>query len=112
MPNSFCSISMSPAERLDEVATSGFGFLRLRARRQREKGNEPNHLRKFGLHFGANEACVTPTSTPTESAHVADDGIDLPASISRISRCNAGRSSVPPLSRPSSYLSSSASQPS
>jgi hypothetical protein len=36
----------------------------------------------------------------------------LPASISRISRCKAGRSNVPPLYPPSSYLSSSASQPS
>jgi hypothetical protein len=45
---------MSPAERLDEVARLlALGFLRLRARRQAEKANGPNHLREFGLDFGA-----------------------------------------------------------
>ena len=35
---------MSPAERLDEVARLlALGYLRLRARRQAEKANEPNH---------------------------------------------------------------------
>ena len=38
MPNGFRSAPMSPAERLDEVARLlALGFLRLRARRQREK---------------------------------------------------------------------------
>ena len=54
MPNGFRSASMSPAERLDEVARLlALGFLRLRARRQAEKANEPNHLREFGLDFAA-----------------------------------------------------------
>jgi len=54
MPNGFCSVPMSPAERLDEVARLlALGFLRLRARRQREKANDPNHLRQFGLDFAA-----------------------------------------------------------
>ena len=45
---------MTSAERLDEVARLlALGFLRLRARRQREKANDPNHLRNFGLDFGA-----------------------------------------------------------
>jgi hypothetical protein len=44
---------MSLAERLDEVARLlALGFLRLRARRQAGKGNDPNHLREFGLDFG------------------------------------------------------------
>jgi hypothetical protein len=44
---------MSSAERLDEVARLlALGYLRLRTRRQREKDNDPNHLRKFGLDFG------------------------------------------------------------
>jgi hypothetical protein len=43
---------MTPAERLDEVARLlALGFLRLRARRQREKANDPNRLREFGLDF-------------------------------------------------------------
>ena len=54
MPNGFRSVPMSPAERLDEVARLlALGYLRLRARRQRGKANDPNHLRKFGLDFGA-----------------------------------------------------------
>jgi hypothetical protein len=45
---------MSPAERLDEVARLlALGFLRLRARRQAEKTNDPNQLRRFGLDFSA-----------------------------------------------------------
>jgi hypothetical protein len=44
---------MTPDERLDEVARLlALGFLRLRARRQREKANDPNHFREFGLDFG------------------------------------------------------------
>ena len=54
MPNGFRSIPMPPAERLDEVARLlALGFLRLRARRQAEKANDPNHLRGFGLDFSA-----------------------------------------------------------
>ena len=69
MPNSCRSTSMSPAERLDEVARLlALGFLRLRARRQAEKANNPNHLREFDWTSAAKEACVTPTLTPTESA--------------------------------------------
>jgi hypothetical protein len=45
---------MTPAERLDEVARLlALGFLRLRARRQREKANHPNRLRGFRLDFAA-----------------------------------------------------------
>jgi hypothetical protein len=45
---------LSPSERLDEVARLlALGYLRLRARRQRERGNDPNHLRSFGLDFSA-----------------------------------------------------------
>jgi hypothetical protein len=54
MPNVFRSIPMSPAERLDEVARLlALGYLRLRARRQAEKANEPNYLSEFGLDFCA-----------------------------------------------------------
>jgi hypothetical protein len=54
MPNGFCSMPMSPTERLDEVARLlALGYLRLRARRQAENANEPNHLREFGLDFGS-----------------------------------------------------------
>jgi hypothetical protein len=61
MPNGSCSIPMSPAERLDEVARLlALGFLRLRARRQAEKANDPNHLREFGLDFAA-EGSVSDT---------------------------------------------------
>jgi hypothetical protein len=43
---------MTPEERLDEVARLlALGFLRLRVRRQREKANDPNRLRGFGLDF-------------------------------------------------------------
>jgi hypothetical protein len=45
---------MSTTERLDEVARLlALGYLRLRARRNVEKSKEPNHLREFGLDFGA-----------------------------------------------------------
>jgi hypothetical protein len=61
MPNGFCSIPMSPTERLDEVARLlALGFLRLRARHQAEKSKEPNHLREFGLDFCAERSvCET-----------------------------------------------------
>ena len=46
--------SLTPTDRLDEVARLlALGFLRLRARRQAEKANEPNHLSEFRLDFGA-----------------------------------------------------------
>ena len=45
---------ITPAERLDEVVCLlALGFLRLRARRHQEKANDPDHLREFGLDFGA-----------------------------------------------------------
>ena len=45
---------MTPADRLDEVARLlALGYLRLRARRQAEKANGPNHLSEFGLDFAA-----------------------------------------------------------
>ena len=54
---------VTPAERLDEVARLlALGFLRLRARRQAEKPNDPNHLRSFGLDFRA-EGSVCDTDT-------------------------------------------------
>ena len=59
---------MSPAERLDEVARLlALGFLRLRARRQEQKTNDPNHLREFGLDFAAKgSACDTDTHADRE----------------------------------------------
>jgi hypothetical protein len=54
---------MTPADRLDEVARLlALGYLRLRARRQAEKANEPNHLSEFGLDFGT-EGSVMDTDT-------------------------------------------------
>ena len=45
---------MTSAERLDEVARLlALGYLRLRARRQAKKANNPNQLRVFGLDFAA-----------------------------------------------------------
>jgi hypothetical protein len=54
---------MSPTERLDEVARLlALGFLRLRARRQREKANDPNQLSNFELDFrGEGSVCDTDT---------------------------------------------------
>ena len=53
MLNGFSSVPMTPADRLDEVARLlALGFLRLRARRQAAKANQPNHLSGFGLDFG------------------------------------------------------------
>ena len=53
--------SMTPAERLDEVARLlALGFLRLRARRQEQKASDPNHMREFGLDFrGEGSVCDT-----------------------------------------------------
>jgi hypothetical protein len=63
MPNGFRSAPMSPTERLDEVARLlALGYLRLRARRQAEKPNEPNHLSGLGLDFAA-EGSVCDTDT-------------------------------------------------
>jgi hypothetical protein len=60
---------MSPAERLDEVARLlALGFLRLRARRNAEKANEPNHLREFGLDFAA-ERSVSDTDAHAQRTH-------------------------------------------
>ena len=57
---------MSPSDRLDEVARLlALGYLRLRARRQAEKANNPNHLREFGLDF-ASERSVSDTDTDTD----------------------------------------------
>ncbi len=54
MPNGFRSAPLSTTERLDEVARLlALGYLRLRARRQAEKANEPNQLSEFGLDFRA-----------------------------------------------------------
>jgi len=54
---------LSPTDRLDEVAhLLALGYLRLQARRQAEKGNEPNHLSEFGLDFRA-ERSVSDTDT-------------------------------------------------
>ena len=63
MQNGFRSIPMSPAERLGEVARLlALGYLRLRARRAKQKANDPNHLREFGLDFGgAGSVCDTDT---------------------------------------------------
>jgi hypothetical protein len=54
---------MTAEERLGEVARLlALGFLRLRARRQAEKANAPNHLRSSGLDFRA-EGSVCDTDT-------------------------------------------------
>jgi hypothetical protein len=64
--NAFHPNVMSPAERLDEVARLlALGYLRLRARRQAEKANDPNHLREFGLDFTA-EGSVCDTDAHAE----------------------------------------------
>jgi hypothetical protein len=63
MSNPLHPAPISPAERLEEVARLlALGFLRLRARRQAEKANEPNHLREFGLDFRG-EGSVMDTDT-------------------------------------------------
>ncbi|MGH6896505.1 MAG: hypothetical protein ACREJ5_08145 [Geminicoccaceae bacterium] len=68
MPNGFRSAPMSTTERLDEVARLlSLGILRLRARRQAEKANDPNHLRSFGLDFAAKgSVCDTDTHADRE----------------------------------------------
>jgi hypothetical protein len=69
MPNGFRSATMSPTDRLDEVARLlALGYLRLRARRNAEKTNNPNHLREFGLDFAAEgSVCDTDTHADRES---------------------------------------------
>jgi hypothetical protein len=70
MPNGFRSAPMSPAERLDEVARLlALGFLRLRARRQEQKTNDPNHLKGFELDFAAEgSVCDTDAHADRERA--------------------------------------------
>jgi hypothetical protein len=59
---------MTADERLHEVARLlALGYLRLRARRQREKANDPNQLRDFGLDFrGEGRVCETDTYADRE----------------------------------------------
>ena len=59
---------LTPVQRLDEVARLlALGYLRLRARRQAEKANDPNHLREFGLDFaGEGSVCDTDTHADRE----------------------------------------------
>jgi hypothetical protein len=59
---------LTPTERLDEVARLlALGYLRLRARRQAEKANDPNRLRSFGLDFrGEGSVCDTDTHADRE----------------------------------------------
>jgi hypothetical protein len=59
---------MAAGDRLDEVARLlALGYLRLRARRQAEKANEPNQLREFGLDFrGEGSVCDTDTHADRE----------------------------------------------
>jgi hypothetical protein len=61
---------LTASERLDEVARLlALGYLRLRARRQAEKANNPNHLREFGLDFAAEgSVCDTDAHADRESA--------------------------------------------
>ena len=63
MANPLYPNHLSSRERLDEVARLlALGFLRLRARRQAEKANDPNHLRQFGLDFRG-DGSVSDTDT-------------------------------------------------
>ena len=70
MPNGFYSDQMSSTERLDEVTRLlALGYLRLRARRNAEKSNNPNHLRSFGLDFAAERSvCDTDACGDRERA--------------------------------------------
>jgi len=69
VPDALRHHPMSSAERLDEVARLlALGFLRLRARRASEKPNDPNHLRAFGLDFGA-EGSVCDTDAHAQRRH-------------------------------------------
>ncbi len=45
-------VHMTDDERLEEVARIlALGIVRLRARQESKKSNDPNHLREFGLDF-------------------------------------------------------------
>ena len=68
MPNCVHPDLVTPTERLDEVARLlALGYLRLRARRQAEKANDPNQLREFGLDFrGEGSVCDTDTHADRE----------------------------------------------
>ena len=60
---------LTAEERLDEVARLlALGFLRLRARRQAEKANDPKHLRAFGLDFGAEGSVGDTNAHPQRTA--------------------------------------------
>jgi hypothetical protein len=61
---------MTSDERLDEVARLlALGILRLRAGRQEQKTNDPNHLRGFGLDFGGEgSVCDTDVHADRERA--------------------------------------------
>jgi hypothetical protein len=61
---------MTTDEHLSEVARLlALGYLRLRARRQRENANDPNLLREFGLDFvGEGSVCDTDTHADRERA--------------------------------------------
>ena len=61
-------LPQSSRERLDEVARIlALGILRLRARREREKAIDPNHLSRFGLDFEPDQSvCVVETDNDGE----------------------------------------------
>jgi hypothetical protein len=66
MANPLYPNHLSSRERLDEVARLlALGFLRLQARRQAAKANQPNHLSGFGLDFGA-EGSVSDTDADAQ----------------------------------------------
>jgi hypothetical protein len=66
MANPLYPNHLSSRERLDEVARLlALGFLRLQARRQAAKANQPNHLSNFGLDFAA-EGSVCDTDANAE----------------------------------------------
>jgi hypothetical protein len=69
MPNGSYFDQMSSTERLGEVARLlALGILRLRARRQAEKDNDPNHLREFGLDL-ADKGSVCDTDVRAQRRH-------------------------------------------
>ena len=61
---------MTSNDRLNEVARLlALGFLRLRARRQAERANDPNYLRELGLDFGGEgSVCDTDTHADRDAA--------------------------------------------
>ena len=70
MSNPLSPQAMTAAERLDAVAhLLALGYLRLRARRQAEKANDPTRLREFGLDFAAEgSVCDTDAHADRERA--------------------------------------------